>query len=250
MMPSVRAVVFTLPEMPHVERCLDSLRWADAVDIRALGDERAAGAPRRRDATDWVLYLWGQEHVDAELPEAIRRTLASGTGGAATQYRLRVRSRLLDTWLEASAWGPVPSPRLLRGGQDRWPWGWGPGEFNAAGGPVLPGWVSDHSFEDISSGVDQLNALSSVLARSAAEVPHGPLDLMRVPSQVLCRLLFRQRLWRRGIAGLGLSVIASYGRVAASMKAWELEARRRNPESWAESGDESPVPRGTQRVEY
>lgn len=247
-MPSVGAVVFTLREMPHIERCLDSLRWADTVDICPLG-ERPASASWQRNATDWVLYLWGQERVDAELPDAIRETLASGTAGAATQYRLRVRSRLLDSWLEASAWGPVPSPRLRRGGQDRLPWGWSPETFDPADGPVLPGWISDHSFEEISSGVDQLNALSSALARSAAAVPDGPLDLIRVPGQVLCRLLFRQRLWFSGIPGIGLSVIASYSCVATSMKAWELKAPRPNAENWAESGDKSPVPRRTQRVE-
>lgn len=220
-MPSVGVVVFALGESQQVDRCVESLAWADAVQVCELGD----GSTRpsfERDTTDWVLYLWGEERVDAELSAAVREAVKSEAAPSATQYRVRVRSRFLESWLEASCWGPVPSARLVRRGQDEPLCGWAPDSFHARDVPVLPGWISDYSLEELSRGVDQLNALSGIWARSVADVPHGPLELIHLPFRVLSRLLLRNKLCMRGLAGAGFSTIASYSCLATLMKAWEM----------------------------
>lgn len=244
-------VVFTLPGVQGVDRCLDSLGWADAVDVCTLDGDPSRGTPRQRGATDWVLYLWGHERVDAELAESVRDILNSPGASTATEYCVRVRSRLLDVWLEASCWGPSPSPRLLRNGFEDVPWGWNSGGFDFSRTPVVPGWVYDHSFEEITNGVGQLNGVSSILARTVTAVPDGPLELIRLPVRVLCRLFFRQNLWRRGLPGLALSLIAAYGCTATLMKAWEARLGRGRPErdAYGPCHPEPPLPRDAQHVE-
>jgi len=227
MLPSVGVVVFTLRGMQHIDRCVESVGWADTVQLCALDDNEPGCIAASLDHTDWVLYLFGEEQVDAELSAAIQDALRSPILHSAEPYGIRIRSRLLDRWLEASCWGPVPSQRLLQTNTSSPFEGWQRASIGRSTGRVLPGWISDHSFEQVANGVDHLNALSSIWARGATDVPRRLRDLMLPPARVFCWLLFQRGLWLRGLPGLSLAVIAGYACVATVMKSWE---RSRSPE--------------------
>ena len=225
-MPSVGVVVFTLREMQHIDRCVESVDWADAVRLCALDDDESVGIDSESDRTDWVLYLFGEEQVDAELSAALRDLVRFRPQQSVGPYRIRVRSRLLDRWIEASCWGPCPSVRLLPTGAGLPFEGWKSEGFGRHTGPILPGWISDHSFERVADGVGHVNALSSIWARGNAPVPGGLRDLTLLPAGVFSSLFFRKSLWLRGLPGFSIAVLAAYTAVATAMKCWE---RSRGP---------------------
>ena len=221
MLASVGVVVFTLREMQLVDRCVESVRWADAVQLWALDDDDPGRADFDRHGTDWVLYLFGEEHVDAELSSAIQNVLRSRSQQSREPYGIRVRSRLLDRWIEASCWGPCPSPRLLPADRAVPFEGWQSAGLGRWTGQVLPGWISDHSFDPVANGIGYVNELSTIWARGTTDVPRGPKDLTLLAAQAFSWLFVRRRLWLQGLPGFSIAVIAAYTCVATAMKSWE-----------------------------
>jgi len=65
-MSSLGVVVFNLRGMKHLQQCLDSVQWADAVtvwDMDRNGNLNSIKETERLSQeikTDWVLHLWGE----------------------------------------------------------------------------------------------------------------------------------------------------------------------------------------------
>ena len=89
---SVGVVVYTLREMQRVDRCVESVGWADTVQLWPLDGDGSSKTDPERAQTDWVLYLFGEEHVDAELSAAIQNVVQLRDRHPAGPYGIRVRS--------------------------------------------------------------------------------------------------------------------------------------------------------------
>ena len=230
-MSTLGVIVFKTREMQHLSQSLQSIAWADRVKVVPFDEEKNTtfeemkGRLWKDIGTDWVLHLWGEERVDSKLAQELRRICRSEFKTAPPQYRIPVRTRLLDRWIEGSVWGPAPAPRLVRHGGVL-PCGWGNPVslkgWRSAG--LLGGWIEDYSCEGLSDGLDRLNEISSLWAKKM----HSEGRTLRLVAgllrsiKVFGKLFFVKGFLFKGLAGLALSVLASYMDLVSGMKLSEM----------------------------
>lgn len=249
-MSSLGVVVFSLRGMKHLAQCLESVQWADSVAVLYAGDgEPSIGANARSSVmlrkvvsgkevkqlsqeirADWVLHLWGEERVEAELGEELRALCKAGLPEAPLGYRIPIRSHLLGRWVEGSLLGPSPALRLSRGVGEISPGWWGEMESRIQETPMLPrGWIGDYTSAELSEGVDRLQSISDLWAQrlQAEGRSLSPLAMALCPLRVFTRLLIKNGVFSHGLAGLTLSTMAAYVTLLSGAKVWE--ARRVRP---------------------
>lgn len=218
-------VVFCLKGMRLAE-CLKSVEWADAVEVLPVNGPAMPREAVKGIKTGWVLHLWGDERVGEELREELCR-LREGEFPPGPGYRIRIRSVVLGRWVEGSLWGPSPGLRL-RHKIEEIP-GWLEGE-RAEGARLLSrGWIEDHSLAQLSQGIDRINAFSSFWAE-ALERRAEKINFKALPfasARVFGRLLWMNRIFANGLAGLTISILAAYATLLAGAKLWERRHSRR-----------------------
>lgn len=223
-MSTLGVVVFTIRGMKHLSDCLDSVRWADEVTVRNLEGNAVEGTKSSRQIdTDWVLHLWGEERVEADLTEELQVIRDAELRTEPSSYLIPIRTRVLGRWVRGSLWDPVPAPRLCRQENPLFG-GWNLTNKINRGAPELRrGWIEDYSCAELSDGVEQLNTVSSLWADRLKLEGQSPSTVAMIiyPFRVLTQYLFLKGLFREGIAGLTLSVLAAYGTLASGMKLWE-----------------------------
>ncbi|MGH7830688.1 MAG: hypothetical protein ACREP8_10970 [Candidatus Binatia bacterium] len=228
-MATLSVVIFATPEIQHhLDPCLASVRWADAITVYRL-DERgevvATEEVKRLTDPDggWVLHLWAEERVEAELREELQRLRGKNSSPAAC-YRIPIRSRLLDSWAEGTILGPSPALRLRREIK-RLAGGWGEAveEDSAGRAELLRGWIADYSLSDLSAGVDRVNRFSTLwAARAHAENrSFRPAAAVIRSLGIFVRLLWMNGIFSRGMAGVTVSALAAYAHLLSGAKLWE-----------------------------
>ena len=237
-MATLGVAVFSFDGIKDLAPCLESVAWADRIVLLHLGSaapnvgarELPALAVRRlaswREAdkycaetgTDWMLYLWGDERLDAALARALREFRGAPAQDAGV-YALHIRSLILDRWVEGGLSGPSPSTRLARGKEN--PLGWWKKTRDAC--EIADGWIEDHGTADLAHAVERVQALSDYWAARLIETvrPPGALKTILVAARVKIKMLLRSRLFGRGLAGIAAAALASYGVLLSGAKLWE-----------------------------
>lgn len=249
-MPTLGALVFSLSGMKHLARCLESVQWADAVTVLHVGGgepllQRPPSSSIRiqrmshlEDSgwvspgleTDWILHLWGEEAVGAELKEELLVLCRSEVGKAPLSYRIPIRSLVLGCWVEGSLWGPSPSLRLCRTARDLSSGWWDERErtFREPSG-LLRGRIGDYACVELRDALGRINGVSDFwagLLRAKSQIP-GPWAMALHPLRVFIRLLWMNGLFSAGLSGLTLSLLAAYATLASGAKLWEARNVRR-----------------------
>ena len=236
--------------MRHLSQCLESVRWADEVLVFHAGGEEpktgptvlpslkirnvaTSGEARKLAAeikTDWILYLWGEERVEAELQDELRALCRDASAQSLRAYRIPIRSYLLGRWVEGSLSGPSPSARLFRGVEELSMDGWEGSRLKGkpAAAPAR-GWIGDYGSSELSHAVDHLQSLSDFRTENlrAMASPPSPLRTVLCSVGVFMQMIFLNRLFSRGLAGLTLSALAAYGVLLSGAKVWEMRNVRR-----------------------
>ncbi len=236
-MATFGVAVFSFDGIKDVAPCLESVAWADrilllhfgadapnvgsrelpALAVRPLATWSEAEKHCEEIGTDWVLYLWAGERLDAALARWLRefRTVAEAAG----VYTLRVRSLILNEWVEGGLSGPSPSPRLARGKENPLGW-WLKRPPVGEGGE---GWIEDHGTAELAHAVERVQALSdyweACLMRTAE--PPGALATIFAAAEIKLRMLLRSGVLSRGIAGIALAALAAYSVLLSGAKLWE-----------------------------
>jgi hypothetical protein len=225
--------VFSVPGMKHVERCVQSVQWADDIVVLRIGE--AVDPHRRR--TDWVLHLWGEEFIEGELQKELLALRARPLSESRPGYNIAVRSYVLGRWVDGSVWGPSPSLRVARQIR-RWPPTWCSG-WKAERTAALSGTIRDDSTAELAFCVSQMNRIGSLWAE-ASDGEVASLGRTTVFSLGLfLRLVFRAGLQRDGFAGFTLSVLAAYAALLCGAKAWEKARGISNRLDGRETSEES-----------
>ena len=218
-MATLGVAVFSVPGMKHLERCFQSVQWADDIVVVKVGE--AIAVHKRR--TDWVLHLWGEELIDGELQEELLALRARPLSESRPSYKIAVRSYVLGRWVDGSLWGLSPSLRLVRDIRS-WPPTW----WNVRGSKEaasLSGTIRDDSTAELAFGVSQMNRIGSLWA----EVSDGEVASLGKASffsiRLFLRLVVRAGLLRDGLAGLTLSVLTAYAALLCGAKSWEKAQR-------------------------
>jgi len=230
--------------MQHLGACLESVRWAEAVLLLHLSAEAPPALPGSHSAlmvrklaslggvegfckelgTDWILHLWGEEVVGAELRDEIsalcRRDLAASPQG----YRIAIRSQLLGCWVQGSLLGPSPAPRLSRRAEEIAPGWWNSGRTQRAGYPaVARGWIGDYSAAALDNGLRRIEDISGLWKErlEAAGAQPGLSSYLLTPLQAWSKTLLSNGIWAGGIAGMTLATLAAYAPLLTAAKLWE-----------------------------
>jgi hypothetical protein len=235
-MATFGVAVFSFDGIKDVASCLESVAWADRIVLLHLGAdapnfgsrELPALAVRRLASwseaekhcaeigTDWVLYLWGGERLDAALARALREFRGMEPAGV---YTLRIRSRILSQWVDGGLSGPSPSARLARGKEN--PLGWWLKRPPA--GAVGEGWIEDHGTAELALAVERAQALSDYWAARLIQTaePPGALATVFAAAGVKLRMLLRSGIFGHGLAGITLAALAAYSVLLSGAKLWE-----------------------------
>ncbi|MBL8694452.1 MAG: glycosyltransferase family 2 protein [Planctomycetes bacterium] len=138
-MPRVTACVLTKNEEKHLPACLESLRWADALQVLDSGStDRTLEIARRFGAqilqrpwtgfydqrvhqfamveTEWLFWLDADERCTPQLAQEIRDLLKSEPARAG--YTVPRLTYFLDAPIRRCGWFPDRMPRLFR--KDSW----------------------------------------------------------------------------------------------------------------------------------
>ena len=224
MMTTVGVVVFFIPGMKHLERCLKSVEWADDMVVVKIDE---AVAPNRK-RTDWVLHLWGQELVEDELREQLLALRENPLSESRLSYKIAVRSYLLGRWVDGSLWGPSPSLRLVREIRSWPPAWWNASEWESEKESAsLSGKIRDDSTAELAFGINQVNRVASLWAEVSNS--HGQVPSLGTTNfsslRLFLRLLAKPGLFHKGFAGLTLSVLTAYAALLGGAKSWEKANR-------------------------
>ena len=135
-MATICGAVIARDEEKNIERCLQSLKWADSmlvvmddrtIDATASIAERCGAAvevrtfrdyARQRNAaleaarSDWVLFVDADEVVTPELASEVRGVTAGG--GVSAGYWIPRKNILFGRWVRHAGWSPDYQLRLLR----------------------------------------------------------------------------------------------------------------------------------------
>jgi len=230
--------------MKHLDRCVESVQWAEAVFLLHLGAEapsiradcypslvlrklaslREIGESCRDLGTDWILHLWGEEVVQVELREELRAVCRKELAGEPFAYRVAIRSRILGRWAEGSLLGPSPALRLSRGIQEIASGWWDSSRPGLGQYPAMErGWIGDCSAAALENGVRRIERMSELWAEhlraAGAELRAGRCVIFSL--EVFMRTLLGNGIFARGISGLTLSTLAAYAVLLTGAKVWE-----------------------------
>jgi hypothetical protein len=244
-MSTLGVVVLSVGGMKHLKECLESVGWADAVFVLHVGQgEPAVGLSRsgvtvienahsawatgeisQRVRTDWVLHLWGEERVGAELQEQLRMVSRQELHPTRSGYLIPIRSRVLGRWVQGSLWGLGPAVRLSHSVEDLSPEWWS--ERNkriGSASETLGGWIEDYTLADLSDGFECIHHVTSFWAErlNCGGWRYSPLSVVLGPLRVFLRLLWRNGFVAQGLPGLTLSTLAAYATLLSGAKVWEL----------------------------
>lgn len=135
-MTHLTAIILTYNESRHIQACIESVKFADAVVVfdsystdntvdlaRGAGadviqnpfsdyaTQRNAALDSVRDKTDWVLFVDADERVDISLADEIRRVIQTDE---AVGWRIPRHNYIFGKLTRATGWYPDYQTRLLK----------------------------------------------------------------------------------------------------------------------------------------
>ncbi len=261
-MGTLGVVVLSLEGMASLDRCLESVLWADAVWVLHFGDDDPCSGPLRVKPafrkvysakvhsvqevncfykevdTDWVLHLWGEERVEEKLSASLQEVVKNDAAQCPQTYRILIRSHLFHRWLEGSLWGPVPALRLRRRpARFALDW-WGLAEKRSGGSEeVLRGWIEDYSACELSQVMNLVRPISRLWMEEASfrGMRVQTFRTAWVALKVFSRLLVQKGNLRKGFAAITFAALGAYVTLLAFAKLWESAQVRKEttPAGWA-----------------
>jgi len=250
--PRISATVLTFNEVRHLERCLDSLRFADEILVVDSGSTDGTvelarnwgarvvirpwnGFLAQREYAfshvtgDWILFLDADEWLPAESGcEIVSRIrfASDETEG----FRINRRNWFLDRWMD-HAWGPDYCLRLFRRGRGRLG-GHEPHihvELESADRlKTLKQPLNHEAYSSIRELLDKADRYSSLFAESDATDPHFGYHKLVLSPLVS---LFKTYVIKRGfLDGMHGHVVAGAGALYHFLKyakKWEKLKRSR-----------------------
>lgn len=240
-------VVITLDEERDVERCLDSVAWADELVVVDAGStdrtrELAACAGARvveqawlgyaeqknfaveQARHDWVLSLDADEWLTPEGSDELRRVLAAPTAEA---YALNRRNAFCGAFLRG-AWTPDWQVRLFR--RDRGRFGGGAVHESVQ---LQPGCrverlrerLQHEAYASIGEYLRKLDRYTALAAESlhARGARFAWRKLLFSPPLTLLKVLLLKRAYRDGVRGWIIAAGSAFYVLLKQARLWELE---------------------------
>ncbi len=245
----VSACVIARDDALRIERCLESLAWAD--EILVVIDERSRDASEalavrcgarvlRRayagnveqknfalDAAkhDWVIALDADEALSPALALALRERIARAADDLDGIELNRVTWHL-GRWIRHGDFHPDWQLRAFRRTRGRWAGSNPHGRVRVAGRVErLAGDLEHHSYVDLADQVARVQAYSRVEAQTLHRLGRRARvsDLCLRPPARFLRAYLLKAGFRDGMPGLLIAVITAFHVLLKYAKLWELE---------------------------
>jgi glycosyltransferase involved in cell wall biosynthesis len=259
------AVVIAQNAASIIERCLNSLQFADEiVVVDALSHDGTQDIARRCGARvvsnrwpgfakqsqfaidqakgEWVFRCDTDEVVSDELATEIRETIAQST--AADGYRVRRKNQFLGEWILVGPWADDVKTRLYKNGRAK------VSQVSVHEGEIVDGTVRTlenellhYTHPTVAESIQRLNWYTTLEAGDRAGRRRITLiDPIVPPIGVFINYYFRRGCWRAGMHGFLLSAITAMYKSILYVKIYWLQRSSRAKKA----NGITPVPEKTQ----
>jgi glycosyltransferase involved in cell wall biosynthesis len=248
-MPKISAVIITFNEEKNIERCLQSLDWADEIVIvdscstdhtvalcqkytsRIIVHNWEGFVKQKIYATaqasnDWIFSIDADEEVSPQLKSDLLKIKQSISSTVA--YRMPRKMFYLGKWIAHGSWYPDYKVRLFDRKHGRWV-GLEVHEFWQADGRCekLPGEIFHYSYQNLTDHVHKINTLTT---KAASEMLHKGKratfwHILINPYLKFIKSYFIQAGLRDGFVGLIIALMGSYYVFLKYLKLWELQRK-------------------------
>ena len=243
----ITACVITFNEHRNIERCLDSLKWADEIVVldSFSTDDTVEVARRYTDkvsqhkwmgyigqkklaknmaTSPWVMFVDADEEVSDELRTEIETWFEKPIPEDIDAFEFPRLVRYLGRWIRHGDWYPDVKLRLFRrdrgqcGGQEPHDRVFVPGRICR-----LKGDLHHYTYRGIEDQIATLNKFSSISAEGndCAPVGHCIFGLLFHPPFRFLRSYFFRRGFLDGIPGLIVATSVAFGTFCKYAKRWE-----------------------------
>ena len=252
-MEKVSVVLVTLNEAKNIERCLDSVRWADEiVVVDSFSTDRTVEIARRYTdrvyqheypgtsrqveqgigyATgDWIFVIDADEEVSADLAGEVREVLRDGRGYAGFEFIRKPEA--FGRWIEHGGWFPDYQFRFFRKDSYYCEHQEIHGGFNTRGKKGrLNGYLYHHTYGTIYSYVEKMNEYTSLhVSNRLKNNPREEAkwhDLVLSPLSHFLRMFFSRKGYRDGFHGFVLAILDANYAMLMYAKLWEYRMREK-----------------------
>lgn len=253
---SLTVALIARDEAERIERCLDSVRWADEVVV--VVDDRTVDAtadlarrhsdrvfvhrfesyPAQRQwaqsqaSSDWILWMDCDEVIPPALAAEVQETLRQPSCNA---YRVPRRDFMFGRWIRHGGWYPQYHLKLHR--RDGASWQRDVHEQLVIGGPIgtLKAPTLHYSHRRVSDWIRKMADYTSLEARAMhdAGTRVGVARILFEPPMYAGYKYFIQQGWRDGLHGLALALLLGNYRLLRNLQVWDLQqstSHRKEPD--------------------
>jgi len=253
MRETISACITVGNEERNVQRCLESVKWADEIVVvdsfstdntveicrrytdlvyahRWLGYIGQKNLIKDLASGAWILFVDADEEVSPSLRDEILEQFESGASVKYTGYEFPRMVWFLGRWIRHGDWYPDIKLRLFRkdcgqcGGKEPHDRMIVKGQLRRLKNPVY-----HYTYESIDDQLSTLNRFSSISAKTQFEEERSLkwTDLTFRPIWRFFRGYFLKAGFLDGLPGFIIAVTAGYGVFAKYAKLWELHLQRR-----------------------
>jgi glycosyltransferase involved in cell wall biosynthesis len=253
MMQTLSVVLVTLNEEKNIDRCLQSVRWADEiVVVDSFSVDRTVELARKYTdkvyqheypgtskqvergigyATgDWIFVIDADEEMSEELSSEVKQAL--NREGDIAGYEFIRKPRAFGKWIEHGGWFPDYQFRFFR--KDSYY----PEHQEIHGGFTtkgkrgrLNGYLYHHTYETIYAYVEKMNEYTSLhVSNRLKDNPSVDVQwhhLILNPLSHFLRMFFSKKGYRDGFHGFVLALLDSTYAMLMYAKLWEYRMREK-----------------------
>lgn len=248
---AISVIINTLNEEKHIERCLQSLGWADEIVVydgtsadrtveiaKKYTDkifthsdnsgyvETVRNAAIEHASNDWVFVVDADEEIPPTLAEELIK--ASQNQEGIMWFAVPRKNFVFGKWLKASGWWPDYNIRFFKKGSVVWsneihvpPKTEGKGSQLDA---VEQFAIIHHHYESISQYLQRLDRYTTIQAANQVKVGHHFVwhDFLRRPLSEFLTRFFVWQGYKDGLHGLALSLLQAFSFLVMYLKIWEM----------------------------
>lgn len=247
----ISVVINTRNEEKNIQRCLDSVRWADeiiVVDMKstdktvALAKKYGARTfthrytryvePARNYAIakatgDWILILDADEVISSPLAKTLKELTREPKG--ASFFRLPRKNLIFGKWIKHSRWWPDLIVRFFKKGAVSWsdkihsiPLTRGEGRDLE---PKEANAIVHYHYESISQYLERLNRYTDIQLQELIDADYRFqwVDLIKKPTSEFLSRFFAGEGYKDGLHGLVLALLQAFSEFVLYLKAWEKQ---------------------------
>lgn len=251
-MPSISVVVITYNEEQNLERCLESVRWADEIIVvDSFSTDRTVEIARRYTSiviqhpydgdipqrergfsyakSEWLFYIDADEEVTPGLSREIRESI--NTPGATRGYEIPRKVFILGRWIRHGGWYPDHTTRVFRKDSYRPEFAEVHGGFSVVGEKGrLTQDLNHYTYHSIDQYISKMNDYTSLqVSNKMQNKKRGQISFVKIllsPPSHFFRKYVSNKGYKDGMLGFIIAVLGAISTLALYAKVWEYHFRR------------------------